>query len=337
MIVAACFYADQSAYPNITVSTWEERNALYWRCLATMAFSVRAFGKHSDRIIVFSNQLPPDCFKSDFERSNVEIIEIPFGYKPPADFYSSFIGALYLLDGISWAADNLAEDESILFLDPDCLVVSDLSPIDDQIQKTGLVAYDQSFPLNHESNGLSRLKIWELESACFGKKNEKNAPAWLGGEILGLRQNTAKHLAKRLQGSWHENLLRFNSGAEKYNTEEQLISASVHVDRLEYFNAADGYIKRIWTASVYRRYDQHDKHLLIWHLPSEKGHGLKLLYQKIQNDRGTISAMPLNERLEFLSAILGLRNSFLREGRYIFTTTINRIFGLMSGKINRYD
>ncbi len=337
MILSACFYADKSRYPNIGETDWQRRNEVYWRCMAVMVISARRFGGHQGRIIIFTNDRPIDEYSNTFARYDVELLDIPFTYRPPDGYYHSFIGAFYLLDAIDWASENLAADDSILFIDPDCLVTDDISSITRLIQDAGIVAYDQNLPIHYQGNGLSRADIWDLERKLFDAPASPSAPRWLGGELLGLRRDKAVTLTADLKAAWAQSLSAFEQGLHKFNTEEQILSAVIHARGHGFFDAGDGYIRRIWTTSVHRKYLETDVNLPIWHLPAEKKYGFSTAWNILSGADDALFNQPRELRQQSLAKIMNLRGNFLREATYLARWTLSRLANLVAGKINRYE
>jgi hypothetical protein len=68
---------------------------------------------------------------------------------------------------------------------------------------------------------------------------------------------------------------RFGQDALGFTTEEHLLSYALR--RVRPVMPLNGEIERIWTAGTYRAVPPNTQDLVLWHLPAEKGHGLRTL------------------------------------------------------------
>lgn len=334
MIVSACFYADDGMYPNIKAASIKQRQYLYWRCMAGMFETALRFGGAVDRVMLFTNADPPEDIAAIFDRQKVRCESVPYDTRLPSEV-KLFSGSLYTIDAIRWCARSLADDEKILFLDPDCIVTDDLSNVADAIDRSGLVAYNLRIPRSSVSNGLSRGSIAEICRELLSIP-PKTCPDWLGGELIGLNGATARLLAPVLEKVWPENLARLKAGKTGFLTEEQLLSGVVASEQLTYFDAGDGLVKRIWTGRRYRNHTPFDLDNIVWHLPSEKARGFQRLYRIIGADSPLWYAdTELRKRL--LARIFGLRGDSARELVYIARRAATEAMRAVRGREQRFS
>lgn len=335
MIVAAAFYRDLSTYPNIGRTSVEERFAAYWRCLATLTLSTRFFGRSHDRILIFTNDTPPNTIQPQLDAAGVELIELPFGYAPPEGFYGSFGGAFYLLDALDWAAETLREDETILFLDPDCVVTGPLNPVAEAVSSSGLLLYDTSYGERHVANGHSRASIAALADRFPGDASHRRLPRWIGGEFIGGTGAGMRALHAAAQQIWNTNLDLFKEGEEKLNTEEQVLSMACFRYPLLYDTANEGFVSRIWTASRHRRHSAADLANTVWHLPAEKSHGFPKALAMLTRWRRE-GVAPTEAHRRALAKCMSLEGRSLREAAYLARWAGTRVVNLALGKGNAY-
>jgi hypothetical protein len=333
MIVAACFFIDDGEYPNIRSLNPTARTAFYWRCLSAMFASARETSACVSQTVVFTNGSPsePAC-KSALAKT--AFVDLPYHHRPPASV-RRFSGAMYLIDALIWCANNLSDDDEILFLDPDCVITSDLAAIQRAISSHGLVAYDLTYPATREMNGASRKGLTEF--AVRHGLMAPNSPIvrWLGGEFLGVRGDVARSLAPLISRISAANSAAISTDSLFLQTEEQFLSISISMYSRGFIDAGDEFVKRIWTTTHHRNYDPGDLSVPVWHLPSEKTRGIQRLFKYQQAGR----ALPtLDEhRKAALARILGLRGDWVREGAYIARRTARECKRLLAGQVQEFS
>ena len=125
---------------------------------------------------------------------------------------------------------------------------------------------------------------------------------------------------------WETCLARFAAGKSKFNEEAHFLSYLYA--KLGYTNApANPYIGRIWTGLKYRNASAKDFELMIWHVPAEKKHGIKRLFQQIIRPHSQFwTIAPGRDFSRYVAAYLGIPNSSpIKKSRDAFDTVLWRI------------
>lgn len=334
MIVATAYRIDDSTYPNSRALGSDGRRNAYWRCIASMALSARIFGKSQDRIIVFTNDRPPEEFADAVKACGIELIDIPFTYEPPAGLYDKFVGALYLLDAIEWAAANIGSEDSIVFVDPDCIFTKEISRLQDGLERAQLILYEVDYPLKHIANGHSRESLAAVSSSFPGENGIRRIPRWIGGEFIAARKQGLFSLSSAAKSIWEANLGRLGLSG-RLNTEEHIISMACHRFDIRYDTANEEYVTRIWTAARYRRYSATAVDYLVWHLPAEKERGFAKVYEMLYALKRREGG-PSVDDIRMVARRMSVLGPSLREAVFIVRQTALRTANIVRGKANEF-
>jgi hypothetical protein len=131
-------------------------------------------------------------------------------------------------------------------------------------------------------------------------------PKYFGAELIGGKGKDIKKLSDEIDSIWEICLQRFAEGKSKFNTEEQMLT---YIYNKEGYAAGTGnpYLKRIWTSPKLYTAAESDLTLDVWHLPGEKGYGIKRLFGEIANPKSTFWTVPLgNKFAAYAGSYLGV-------------------------------
>lgn len=275
---------EESQYPQVGgVSSSPSFLEVYWRCIVLFfASSIRHNPSARHQLFVNRPQIPnigafqTGKFLSDL---GVEVIVVPFTYAPPPNYYKQWRSTFYLLDIIKHIASNCQPEEQYLITDSDCLFVKSADNLAQAIKQYGLLTYDTKFPVTEDANGLTRLGLQALYEKMSGRP-VPDTPLYCGGDIFAATSEVIRRFAAEIGPAWDASMALHAAGQTHFNTEEHFLSYLVY--KLSYpVGEANPFLSRIWTGRKYRTASVADFDLTIWHVPAEKKHGFKRLFQQV--------------------------------------------------------
>ena len=304
LYLITAFYEDDSTYPNIRGVNRQQRVHIYWENVCVMLATAVWYGvlPSGTQLIIFTNSVPPTVIGRQLESLGVSIRETRFTFQPPGGYWGTFSGAFYLVDAMRVLAQEAGDRDTLLFLDPDCVVVSSLLPLIEEVRRTGVVAYPTQMLPEDVANGMSQTALQRLGRELDGQDLPLR---YYGGELYGLDGRSLKHVSRLCSAVWPQSLERFREGRDKFNTEEHLLSYALSRAGVA-VSSAEGYIRRIWTAATHNTTQPDDLKLTIWHLPAEKKRGMRQLYKLFSKSQRHMRVELFRPRA---ARLLGLRPS----------------------------
>jgi hypothetical protein len=266
---SAFAFLDSQVNPNFNGSNPEEA---YMKCALVMFASVRRF--HPNATLTFVTNKPlPQKWLERFSAIHCDNRVLPFEFKAPEAFISSFQGSLFLLDLLS----NLEGSKLNIILDPDVICVSHL-PEDFSLtigDRIGVLEIE-SHP-TQDINGLSPSEQREYQVANGHPKPHLNH---FGGEIYVIPSSRLAWVKKEIYLVWNQNKENFLSGQMHLITEEHILNFVF--GKTQTTNLSE-IISRIWTATRYRSVPSNVSDLCLWHLPAEKGYGFEKIFNVLED------------------------------------------------------
>jgi hypothetical protein len=285
VLVVISYFADSSSYPRS--GRPEDRDGIYWANIATSAATLRHVDGPGAEIVVFAGNDPPGAVTGVLADAGVERRHRAFDHRPPDDFYHRYLGSLYVLDAMEALAGEVADDDVLVFVDPDVVWVAPLEPLVAEVRRGGIVAYHldvpETFPMCH----LTRRAQGDVLREMTGRGPAGDEPAYrhFGGELYGMLGAELRTVVVELAELWGATLERYARGRPHFNVEEHLMNA-VLWSRGEQEGRANRYIERIITAPPPRGSRQRERpELLAWHLPIEKDRGLLRIFRRVASSR----------------------------------------------------
>jgi hypothetical protein len=259
--------APSTQSPNIRAVSDLDTVASYHRAIVVTFASVRRWNPHLSLALVTDCE-PPGSVADTLSALDVQVLETKFEHRPPDGFWPRFNASLYTIDVMAMLAHTAAPADRILLLDPDVLCVGELTPVLDAIKDTRILVYPTGFPDDEKSQGLSALDAVPLHREL--DPDLQAPPTHYGGELYGFTPAGALPLLQRADDAWQLALANWARGQRYFVTEEHLLNYALR--RVPLADATI-FIRRIWTAPVYRTVKGDEGALLLWHLPSEKDRG----------------------------------------------------------------
>lgn len=283
--VCGIFYAEakgeESKYPNLRGrSSAINFQEIYWKNLIVMYASARKNNPEA-KLVLFTNIDPPtQIIRETLNKIEVSVVILNYKSKPQKNNWESWQSTFYIIDAFESIKEKMEKNDTVIFLDLDCIVVKSLKPMLKVLEKDKLLKYELDYSESHMLHGINRLGIMNMIEYATGTKLD-SVPKYFGGELYGVSgKNNAECLYKNLKEAWE---LAQKSEQITFHTEEHLFNYIF--GKLGNQNGnANGYIKRLWTAYNYRNIEEKDIDLAIWHLPSEKKHGMLDIYKEVINE-----------------------------------------------------
>ena len=282
--IATWFYKesaqDASYYPQTGQRGDSElTHSIYMQIQVPFFTTFRHYNPES-RLLFFTNaQRLPAYLEALFTRLQVEVIRLPYLCMPPEGWYKAWRNQFYLYDMLRYMEGHMADSDTLLVCDADCLCRHPLAPLFREVEAGGCALYEQATDPSEPLNGINLKQMEELFAECYGQM--PSAPlSYYGGEFIALRGDAVAKVNKAYQPLWQYNLQRFREGLPKLN--EEALFFSVLAEHLHLRNnIANRYVKRMWTTPRFNNVHPGDEQLAVWHLPYEKKRGLYRLYRRL--------------------------------------------------------
>lgn len=275
---------EESLFPQTGIkSSSQAHQNIYWRCIVVFFISSKRYHKNEKHILFTNSKSIPIIdgieISEILKLLEVEIIYIPFTYKPPKNYWKTFQNQFYEFSILDYISNNsLNKSDYYLILDSDCFFIKPVYDLFlDAKQNNGFAAIHEDTDPNYLINGLSLLDMKQLFEDLLGLPIEITPQYYLGEFFLCNTENI-KIISNDFQELWPILLKRHEDKKLKFNEEAHVLSFLYYKNGLT-ANNAKKYIKRIWTNPVfYRNVNANDVNLNIWHLPSEKRFGFEYLF-----------------------------------------------------------
>lgn len=285
--ITTWFYREKadeaSYYPQVGGGASELVQSVYMQIQVPFFTTFRHYNPHA-RLIFFTNldkrELP--AFLLDlFAREDVEVKTLPYTCKPPKGWYGSWMNQFYLYDILAEMGRRMADDDTLIVSDADCLCHSSLTPLCEQVRAQGSAFYKIGYPRKYVLNGTSIEDMEAVYQGCFGEHRTLN---YYGGEFIALRGDVVRKVNALFPVVAKYN---FALPAGSPRLHEEAHTMAVIAGKLGIGNEiGNGYVKRMWTARQYNNIEPADEQLAVWHMPAEKNTGLYRLYRYLQQTGG---------------------------------------------------
>ena len=261
--------------PNLSLRNFSSALNTYFECIVVAFTSLKQWNPNL-KLQLTTNLAVKEPYSSQLNELSVEIKIVQYMHNPPSEFGETFRGCFYLFDAI------IAEDEDVLYIDPDVLCVGSI-PLE-IFEDCVIGALDLQFADSKEINGISPLEARKIYSQLLTKQIEVSHKHF-GGEAIYISRLIKNSLVSDIDKLWIANVSAGKNGKIYLPTEEHILS-------LIFSNYAilnlDFLVLRIWTTMRYRKveggiFDKQNP--VLWHLPSEKSFGFHKAYQLILKDK----------------------------------------------------
>jgi len=320
----------ESKYPqgSDAKSSSEKFQLVYWRC-AVVYFASSVRNNPEAQHILFTNadRIPNiESFNTVefFNKIGVKVVQIPFTYRPPIEYYPAFRSTFFKFDIIQYLKNHSESNDLCIALDSDCVWVNSADRIIADIEKHGLTTYDLYEPDDKKISGLTRQEMQKIYEELGYKVDEP--PKYFGAEFIVGNGKHIKILSDEVDSIWETCLQRFAAGETKFNTEEQMLSYIYN--KLGYARSSgNAYFNRVWTSPIYYTANEADLKMDVWHLPAEKGYGIKRLFTQVANPTSDFWNVPVGELfLKYVAGYMGIPKRNI--SKTVLDVLDNRISGI---------
>lgn len=320
----------ESKYPqgSDAKSSSEKFQLVYWRC-AVVYFASSVRNNPEAQHILFTNtdRIPNiESFNTVefFNKIGVKVVQIPFTYQPPIEYYPAFRSTFFKFDIIQYLKNNSDSNDLCIALDSDCVWINSADRIIADIEKYGLTTYDLYEPDDKKISGLTRREMQKIYEELGYKVDEP--PKYFGAEFIVGNGKHIKILSDEVDSIWETCLQRFAAGETKFNTEEQMLSYIYN--KLGYARSSGNtYFNRVWTSPIIYTATEADLKMDVWHLPAEKGFGIKRLFAQVANPKSDFWNLPVGEQFtKYVAGYVGIPKRNI--SKTIMDVLDNRISGI---------
>ncbi|KAF2332511.1 hypothetical protein [Flavobacterium daemonense] len=279
--------------------------SIYWKCIACSMYTARYFNPEL-RLIVFSNtDILPTInginYTELFKKLNIEFHNAPFDFQTPKGYYKDWRNQFYEFSIFEFISNSsfFNDNDKFCLIDSDCIITRSLNNMFDELNSKEFIHYKLDYPESHLINGISRndMKyIFEnIENMTINK-----TPDYYAGEFFATNIFGVKKVCTEFNSLWPK-LISFHLKNELVLNEEAHVLSYIYFKLKEENNIANNYIKRIWTdPTTYRNVNYNDQYFAIWHLPAEKRHGFKKLFNYLSQNSFSVSK---NDSMQFVDKL----------------------------------
>ena len=302
MKVVVPFVQIQGHNPNVRTNDFVSNLNTYFKCIV-VSFSSLRFWNPTLSLQLTTNLHLPKKYAKQLEEINVHTKIVAYDHNPPISFGNTFLGCFYLIDAIG------AEDENVLYLDPDILCVGPI-PIS-EIRLNSIAALDLKFEDQKQINGISPNEA-RILSSKFSEKTFDKVHKHYGGEAIYIPQNLRRNILSEIEEIWLGNKRSAAKGQLFLPTEEHIFSIVFSSYAVEDLNSI---ILRIWTTLKYSKTEGGDldvTKLSLWHLPAEKSHGFRKAYRL--HGKGELFAIEKNgSTINFMTSLFNVNKPYFKK------------------------
>lgn len=301
---------------------------IYWRCISCFYTLARLYNTTA-KLVLFSNSeaLPivdGTDIKAILDKLNVAFYTTPFEFVTPEGYYNQWRNQFYEFSILKFISNHpdFNTDDRFLLLDSDCIITRDLNDLFTEISAKRCITYVIDYDVKHVINGNSRNDMKSIFEVLLNKRLD-HIPQYHAGEIFGATIEFASVLVNDFLKIWQQLLTLNAAGLPKLNEEAHVLSFLFYKNDI---TGGDGnqYIKRLWTdPTTFRNIEKNDENLHIWHLPAEKRHGFKVLFEWLQKVDFTLrkdNSSQIKNRLQniFLIPVIPLQRRPFFAGKYLY-------------------
>lgn len=132
-----------------------------------------------------------------------------------------------------------------MILDSDCIFRKPIDNIFLDIEKNGIITYDNKYENSHIINGISTEQMRNLYKTYYDTFNDIDDLLYKGGEFIGINSSLIIDLLDKFELLWNINNEQYKENKLKLNDEAHFLSFLYY--KMGYKNShANKYIKRMW-------------------------------------------------------------------------------------------
>jgi hypothetical protein len=315
--VTTWFYAEESGeesnYPQVGgKSSTQSFQDVYLKSVAVF-FASSHRNNPTTRHVLFTNRKEPLRLGSGYSISeflgslDVEIVILPMTFATPEGYFHSWRNQFYVFDILQHASSMVADDDTFLLLDSDCVFIQNQAEMVSRIRNQGALTYNVGFEDAEHISGMTIREMREVFRDLDPGLNFDDVP-YLGGEIIAVTGRTLREINGEFRQLWPRLLTRHAAGERKLNEEAQCLSY-IYTRLGVSLGSANPFIDRIWTCLPPKPVtaDEADFQLTIWHVPAEKRYGLSRLFERVISRQSDYWETPIGPSFaRYLGKFLGI-------------------------------
>ena len=258
---------------------------VYWKC-AVVFFASSVRNNPQAKHLLFTNaaavpkigNLNTEAF---LDRIGVGIVTIPFTFCPPLDYHSNYRTTFFKFDILKYLNEYIHPSDKYSSFDSDCIWIRSAERLAQSIDRFGIVNYHLDYLRTeqiHDFNCCTKEQIQEIYRS-MGFPLNAEVPKHFGAELIAGSGQGLNHFFGELVEVWHTSMQLYLLQKPKLNYEEYMLSFLYNKLGIP-SGTANSWLKRIWTTPIFRNSGVENFNLDLWHLPSEKQHGFKRLFQQ---------------------------------------------------------
>ncbi len=288
--------------PNLRKTDDAGASATYYRSIFVTLASARRWNGQLDLVLVTDASVPQP-YRDRFASLGTRAVEAPFDHRPPIGFWPTFNASLYTIDAMVRLSRDAGATTKVLLVDPDVLCTGLLDPVFERVHDRTILVYPTGFPDYEKSQGLNAFEAASLHQRL--EPDLVDIPVHYGGELYGFTTDGCRSILKRTEDAWRLAMADWVARRPHFVTEEHLLNYA-----LRRASVVDGsmFIRRIWTAPVYRTVRGDEGGLLLWHLPAEKDRGIAALAAPALDRSSWFWRVSREEFLRRCGRVLGIPN-----------------------------
>lgn len=290
VVVVVSYFRDDPAHLPSRAGTGADHGEAYWANIAVNAATLRHVGGDGVEFVACAGDTPTAAAARVLAAAGGRVQHVPFDHRPPEGFYGRYGASLYVLDTMAALSAQVADDDVVMFVDPDIVWIGSPRPLVDEVRRGGVVAYDLRVPPDAPVCDLDREDLGRITGEITGEVTDGPAPTYFGGEFYGMRGEELSGVVTEAEALWDATLARFMQGRPHYHVEEHLMNGLLW-RRDEQDGRANPHLQRIRTLPPpFGTRERMDPALVALHLPYEKDRGIPRLLHGL--DRGQVLPPP---------------------------------------------
>ncbi|NJN48721.1 MAG: hypothetical protein HC805_01580 [Alkalinema sp. RL_2_19] len=334
---------EQDYFQVSGLSSSQRFQAIYWKCAIVFFASSRRNNPQAKHLLFTNAEKIPKIGQLDTEaflaQMGVQVVKIPFTFCPPLDYHLNYRTTFFKFDILKYFSQHLQPEDQYSAFDSDCIWIRSADRMIQSIQEFGIINYHLDFHRISEIYTFNHSTKAEMETiyAAMGLPLQGRIPMHFGAELMSGNGQALRHFFGELLEVWETSLEFHRLNQPKLNYEEYMLSF-VYNKLGVTPGTANPWLKRIWTSKMFRNSDITDFQRDVWHLPAEKIHGFKHLFQSVvdpnskfwQVDLGDEFAQYIGQYMGVPQPVLAKRTTdFLdrRRGWLAATASVGLILG----------
>jgi hypothetical protein len=277
---------EEQGYFQVSGSSSSKKfQEVYWKCAVVFFASSVRHNPQAKHLLFTNADAVPNIGNLNTEafldRIGVQVVTIPFTFCPPLDYHSNYRTTFFKFDILKYLNEHIQPEDKYSSFDSDCIWIRSADRLAQSIDRFGIINYHLDYLRTeqvHDFNCCTKEQMHEIYVA-MGFPLDEEVPKHFGAELIAGNGKELRTFFKELREVWSTSMMLYTLQQPKFNYEEYMLSFLYNKLGIQ-SGTANLWLKRIWTTPIFRNSGVENFNLDIWHLPSEKQHGFKRLFQQ---------------------------------------------------------